>query len=149
LVPPAFDGDRGPLDRRVAGQIDEAGQVPAPFWSGELGIDHTQAQSTGWADAALDAYDDAGVGWAWWQWRETGGWGIRDAAGTHLDAAFLRHVARPYLPVAPAGVRAGRGDGVAGHLELTVSSAAGMSVEVAWPELTLGAPEVTGACVAG
>ena len=147
LVPPAFDGDPGPIDRRIAGQLGEAGRVPAPFWGGELGIDHHQSRAAGWADAALDAYDDAGVGWAWWQWRETGGWGIRDAAGSHLDTAFLRHVARPYLVAAPAGVHAGRGDGVAGHLVITVAAGVRASLEIAWPELTLGAPAASGPCL--
>lgn len=147
LVPPGFNGDRGPIDSRIAGQLAEAAELPAPFWSGELGIDHHQDQAAGWADAALDAYDDAGVGWAWWQWRETGGWGIRDAAGTHLDTAFLRHVARPYLVADPGGIVAGRGDGVAGHLELHVGPGAVAALQVAWPALTLGAPEARGACL--
>jgi endoglycosylceramidase len=116
LVPPAFDGDPGPVRRRIAGQAAEAAAVPAPMWTGELGIDHQQARAAGWADAALDALDDQGAGWAWWQWRESLRWGIRDAPGRHLDLDFLRHVARPFAVAAPAGVHAGRGDGVRGRL---------------------------------
>jgi endoglycosylceramidase len=150
LVPPAFDGDRGPLDRRIAGQAAEAAAVPAPMWTGELGIDHHQAQAAGWADAALDALDDRGTGWAWWQWRESPSWGIRDAAGTFVDWDYLRHLARPYAAAAPPGVRAGRGDGVHGHLALTVDAGHGTAaVEIAWPAVTLGAPRATGDCLAG
>ena len=150
LVPPAFTGDRGPLDRRVAGQLDEAAHVPAPLGVGELGIDHAQAHAAGWADAALDAYDDAGVGWAWWQWRESPNWGIVPAAGDTPDLAFLRHLARPYLVAAPPGVGAGRGDGVRGTLDVRVGPPfAGGEVVVSWPALTLGTPRATGDCVTG
>ncbi len=120
LVPPAFTGDPGPLDRRIAGQAAEAAAVPAPMWTGELGIDHHQAHAAGWADAALDALDDRGAGWAWWQWRESPSWGIRDAAGGFVDWDYLRHLARPYAVAAPPGVHPGRGDGVHGHLALRV-----------------------------
>jgi len=150
LVPPAFDGDPGPLDRRIAGQAAEAAAVPAPMWTGELGIDHRQAHAAQWADAALDAYDDRGTGWAWWQWRESPDWGMRDAAGGFLDRAFLRHVARPYAIAAPEGVRGGRGDGGEGRLDLRVDAGHGQgSLVVAWPALTLAPPVVSGDCVAG
>jgi endoglycosylceramidase len=149
LVPPAFDGDRGPLTRRIAGQASEAASVPAPMWTGELGIDHRQAHAAGWADAVLDAEDDRGAGWAWWQWRESGGWGMRDAGGGVIDWAYLRHVARPFLQAAPTGVRGGRGDGLGGHLELRITSAhAGDTVVVAWPAATLRAPRASGTCLA-
>jgi endoglycosylceramidase len=150
LVPPAFDGDRGPLERRIAGQAAEAAAVPAPVWTGELGIDHHQAHATAWADAALDAFDDRGTGWAWWQWRESPSWGIRDAAGGFVDREYLRHLARPYAVAAPPGVRGGRGDGLRGHLSLQVASGhGGGAVLVAWPAATLAAPRVTGGCLDG
>jgi endoglycosylceramidase len=150
LVPPAFDGDRGPVERRIAAQAGEAAAVPAPMWTGELGIDHQQAHAPGWADAALDAYDDRGTGWAWWQWRESPRWGMRDAAGGSVDWAFLRHVARPFAVAAPDGVRGGRGDGLTGRLDLrVVAGHAPGTVVVAWPAATLHPPLVTGACLAG
>jgi hypothetical protein len=150
LVPPAFDGDRGPVDRRIAGQAAEASAVPAPMWTGELGIDHHQAHAAAWADAALDAYDDRGTGWAWWQWRESPSWGIRDAAGGVVDREYLRHLARPYAAAAPAGVRGGRGDGLRGHLALVVAAGHGEgAVEIAWPAVTLGTPRVSGDCLGG
>jgi endoglycosylceramidase len=149
LVPPAFDGDRGPVTRRIAEQAGEAASVPAPMWTGELGIDHHQPHAAGWADAVLDALDDRDAGWAWWQWRETGGWGMRDADGGAVDWAYLRHVARPYLQAAPLGVRGGRGDGQDGHLEVRVDAAHGDGeVVVAWPAVTLRAPHASGTCLA-
>lgn len=150
LVPPAFSGDPGPLDRRIAGQAAEAAEVPAPMWIGELGIDHHQAHAAAWADAALNALDDRGAGWAWWQWRESPSWGVRDAAGGFIDWDYLRHLARPYAVAAPTGVRPGRGDGVHGHLAVTVDPGHGDGLlEIAWPALTLGTPHVAGGCVAG
>lgn len=150
LVPPAFDGDRGPVERRIAGQSAEAAAVPAPMWTGELGIDHHQARAAAWADTALDAYDDRATGWAWWQWRESLSWGIRDAGGGAIDREYLRHLARPYAVAAPPGVRGGRGDGLRGHLALEVAAGHGEgAVEVAWPAGTLGPPGAAGSCLAG
>jgi endoglycosylceramidase len=149
LVPPAFDGDRGPVTRRIAEQAGEAASVPAPMWTGELGIDHHQVDAAGWADAVLDAEDDRDTGWAWWQWRETGGWGMRDADGAAIDWTYLRHVARPYLQAAPPGVRGGRGDGLHGRLEVRVAAAHGDGeVVVGWPAVTLGPPRASGTCLA-
>ena len=150
LVPPEFTGDPGPIHDKVTDQVHEASLVPAPLWNGELGIDRSMPRSAQWADAALDAFDDAGIGWAWWQWRESRQWGIRDHDGTFLDVAYLRHLARPYLAAAPAGVRGGRGDGTTGRLDIAVDAAHGAAaVEVAWPQLTLQrAPRASGACVA-
>ena len=145
LVPPAFTGDRGPLDSHIHDQAAEARAVPAPLWTGELGIDHRQPHAGAYADAALDAYDDLEAGWAWWQWREDS-WGVRSADGRSLDGDFLRHVARPYLVAAPAWVRGGHGDGIHGALRISVAAGhAGSRVVVAWPQPTLGAPRVGGA----
>jgi endoglycosylceramidase len=148
LVPPAFTGDRSAINHRIADQAAEARDVPAPMWPGELGIDHHQAHAAEWADAFLDAYDDLRAGWAWWQWRESSGWGIRDASGTQLDLDYLRHLARPYLAVAPDWVSSGRGDGLRGRLSLHVAPEHGVaSVSVAWPQLTVGPPRAAGGCV--
>jgi len=148
LVPPAFTGDRGAIVRRLADQAGEARAVPAPMWPGELGIDRHQAHAAQWADAFLDAYDDLRAGWAWWQWRESSGWGIRDASGARLDMDYLHHLARPYLAAAPDWVSSGRGDGTRGRLEVRVAPGHGpVSVSVAWPGLTLGSPRGGGGCV--
>lgn len=148
LVPPSFDGDRGPLDAHIAEQAGEAAQVPAPMWTGELGIDHSLPHAPGYADAALDAYDDDQTGWAWWQWRESTPWGVADAAGT-VDRTWLQHLARPFLAAAPRGVAGGRGDGVRGALTVHVAASHGpQAAVVSWPEFTLAPPEVSGSCVA-
>jgi endoglycosylceramidase len=148
LVPPAFDGHRGPLVAHVAEQLGEAGQVPAPMWTGELGIDHSAPHAFGYADAMLDAYDDNQTGWGWWQWREGTPWGVADAAGV-VDRAWLAHLARPFVSFAPPGVVGGRGDGVGGTLTVHVAAShGGQDAVVSWPAFTLAAPQVSGACVA-
>jgi endoglycosylceramidase len=148
LVPPAFDGDPAPFFAHVREQRGEAEQVPAPMWTGELGIDHSSAHASGYADTALDAYDDDQSGWAWWQWREGTPWGVADASGT-VDRAWLSHLARPFVAFAPPGVVGGRGDGVHGALVVHVAASHGAApVSVSWPAFTLAAPVVSGACVA-
>jgi endoglycosylceramidase len=150
LVPPAFDGtDRRPLQRRIAEQRDEATTLPAAFFEGELGFDRSQPYATGWADTALDALDDAGAGWAWWQWKESRQWGVVTADGSFVDTAWLAHLARPFLYAAPAGVSAGHGDGVNGTLRVHVDAQHGdAAAVVSWSATTLSAPAWSGACVA-
>jgi hypothetical protein len=146
LVPPAFTA----APWRLSGHIrDEAGQaqaLDAPLWVGEFGIDHQKSHAEQWTDTALDALDDLQVGWAWWQWRQDEHWGVRDRAG-RLDRDLLRRLARPYLAAAPDGVRAGRGDGFRGELDLDVAAQhADLPVSVAWSALTLPSPVVLGSC---
>ncbi len=146
LVPPTFDGDAGPLDSHVTQVANEAARVPAALWIGEWGMPATQARATTWIDDALDAFDSAGAGWAWWQWREDSPWGIRDSAG-HTDTSVLVHLARPYLAAAPAGVLPSGADGVHGTLTLAVDRAyRGGAISVAWPLLTTAAPAMSGSC---
>jgi len=148
LVPPAFDGNRQPLFAHVAEQQGEAEQVPAPMWTGELGIDHSQPHAAGYADAALDAYDDDQTGWAWWQWREGTPWGVADASGK-VDTAWLQHLARPFVALAPPGVVGGRGDGLRGALTVHVAASHGAQpAVVSWPAFTLAAPQASGSCLA-
>ena len=148
LVPPLWNGDPTYLGQRFRQRVTEAAQVPAPLWIGELGYDMTQNGALSYADAALNEMDDLGVGWAWWQWRETRYWGIVDAGGQIVNMAMLRHLARPYLIASPIGVRAGRGDGVSGRLTLTVSPAhADVPIEIGWSALTLSNPVATGTCL--
>jgi endoglycosylceramidase len=149
LFPPAFDGNPSAIDTHVAELAREARQVPAPMWVGELGIGSNAPDATGWAEAALDALDAHGSGWAWWQWR--GGydphWAIRSRDGRSLDLTMLRILARPYLAAAPAGVSASGSDGVEGRLNVSVAQAHGAGViEVAWSRLTLGAPRLRSSC---
>jgi hypothetical protein len=148
LVTPTFDGNAQPLDDHVAQVAGEAARVPAALWVGEWGMSSTQSKVTTWIDDALNAYDSAGAGWAWWQWREDSSWGIRDNAG-HTDTTILVHLARPYLAASPTGVHAGAADGVRGALTVTVDAAhAGGEIDIAWPLLTTAAPVLTGSCAA-
>jgi endoglycosylceramidase len=148
LVPPAFDGNRTPFFDHVHEQEGEARQVPAPMWTGELGIDKQQPHAAAYVDTALDAYDDDATGWAWWQWRQDSHWSVADRDGT-VDMDWLRHLARPFVAAAPDGVRGGRGDGIAGRLTVHVAAAHGdTAVIVSWPSFTLRAPVVSGTCVA-
>ena len=148
LVPPFWNGDPSFLRQRFQQRVKEAAEVPAPLWIGELGYDLTQKGAFSYADAALDEADDLGVGWAWWQWRENRWWGIVDASGQIVNMDALRHLARPYVIAAPAGVHPGRGDGVHGTLALSVdSSHADQPIQVGWSAITLTGPAVAGTCV--
>jgi len=61
---------------------------------------------------------------------------------------MLRHLARPYLIAAPAGIHPGRGDGVRGTLTIRVDARhADQPLEIGWSALTLTGPAVTGSCV--
>ncbi|MGH7903570.1 MAG: glycoside hydrolase family 5 protein [Candidatus Dormibacteraceae bacterium] len=136
------------IARALAERRSEARRLPAVLWIGELGIDHRQPGAPAWTKTVLDDLDRSGTGWAWWQWRQDGHWGVRTASGSlHMDV--LRRLARPYLVAAPAGVRTGTpGDGVRGTLTLEVASShGGQPALVAWPALTLPPPVVSGACV--
>jgi endoglycosylceramidase len=149
LVPPFWNGDPKPLAERFAQRQREAQALPGPWWVGELGYDLAQAGAAGYADAALNNADDLNIGWAWWQWRENRYWGIRDAPGHYVNIDFLRHLARPYLVAAPDGVTAGRGDGLAGRLTVTVAAShASNPIIIGWSGLTLKAPVVSDACIA-
>ncbi|GAC1578193.1 MAG: hypothetical protein NVS3B18_11930 [Candidatus Dormibacteria bacterium] len=147
LVPPIFDGSAEALDSHVRKVADEASRVVAALWVGEWGMASTQSQSGRWIDDALDAFTAAGAGWAWWQWREDSAWGVRDTAG-HTNIGLLRHLARPYVAAAPAGVT-GSTSRAGGGLSLTVDpSYDGMDIEVAWPVLSDGPPQVSATCAA-
>ena len=148
LVPPFWNGDPTFLRERFQQRAKEAAEVPAPLWVGELGYDLGAPQATGYVDAALDEADDLGIGWAWWQWRESRWWGMVDRGGQLVNTGVLRHLARPYIIAAPAGVHPGRGDGVRGSLTLRVDPGhVDLPVEIGWSAVTLAAPAVTGSCL--
>jgi len=147
LIPPAFTGDPRPLSAHIDELVSEANQVPAPLWIGEFSINASQAHSAAYVNDLLDILDARGSGWAWWQWRETSGWGIRSADGMSLNVRMLRLLARPYVVAAPAGVSTKQNVGGYARLSLSVtaSHAAG-DIAVAWPRYTLGAPRLTSTC---
>ncbi len=93
--------------------------------------------------------DDLGIGWAWWQWRESRWWGMVDRGGQLVNKDVLRHIARPYVIAAPAGVHPGRGDGVRGTLTIQVGAGhVDQPIVVGWSALTLTAPVASGTCLA-
>jgi len=148
LVPPHWNGDPTFLRSRFEQRVKEAAEVPAPLWVGELGYDLRAPGATGYIDAALDESDDLGIGWAWWQWRESRWWGIVDRGGQLVNMDVLRHLARPYVIAAPAGVHPSRGDGVHGTMTIRVDAGhADQPVEVGWSSVTLTGPTVAGTCV--
>jgi len=150
LVPPLWNGDPGPVQHTFAVRLKEAAVLNAPLWVGEMGHDLTQSGAMSYVDTLLNDSDDHQLGWAWWQWRESKYWGVRDRAGSYVNMDALHHLARPFLAAAPGGVLAGRGDGVAGRLDLYVDAGHGdFPVLVSWPELTLGTPALSGSCTAG
>jgi hypothetical protein len=148
LVPPQWNGDPTYLRQRFQQRLNEAAEVPAPLWVGELGYDLGAKGATSYADAALDEADDLGIGWAWWQWRESRWWGIVDRSGQLVNMEVLRHLARPYMIAAPPGIHAGRGDGLRGTLTIRVDAThADQPIEIGWSALTLTGPIVGGTCV--
>lgn len=148
LVPPLWNGDPGPLQERFKVRVREAAVLNAPLWVGEMGYDLTKPEAFSYVDALLNDADDHQLGWAWWQWRESRYWGVRDRAGGYVNLDALHHLARPFVAAAPRGVLAGRGDGLEGRLDLSVAAAHGDApMLIAWPELTLSSPQVVGDCV--
>jgi len=146
LIPPDFDGDTHNLDAHVEELAREGASVPAALWFGEFSINIDHRFAAQWINAILADFDAHGAGWAWWQWRETSGWGVRSADGRSLDMALLRLLARPYVAFAPAGVSAQLD---APHTSLTVQVAArhgAGAIEVTWPGYVLGEPHARAGC---
>lgn len=147
LVPGILSPGPNPVARSIHERVREAGMLPAALWFGELGIQHDGAdggKAAAWADDALNQLDAAGAGWAWWQWRQDGGWGIRSESGGSLDLAFLAHLARPFVAADPAGVAASSS---AGRLRITVSAAHGAApILIDWPGLTEPPPVESSNC---
>jgi endoglycosylceramidase len=147
LIPPDFNGDAHPLAVHVDELAREATQVPAAVWFGEFSIDSERANGPGWITAILDSFDAHSAGWAWWQWRESSGYGVRSADGSTVDNRLLSLLARPYVAATPSGVTAATSGSGHAVLQLIVAAAHGAAaIDVAWPGYTLGAPEVASTC---
>ncbi|MGH7685842.1 MAG: glycoside hydrolase family 5 protein [Candidatus Dormibacteria bacterium] len=144
LIPPAFTGDTAPLRTHIDELAGEAASVPAALWFGEFSIDFSGKYGPAWTAAMLDLFDAHDSGWAWWQWRETSGYGVRAYSGGDPNMAMLHVLARPYLAFAPRGVITDRSS-LAGSLGITVK-AAGAPIEVAWPAYLLGRPQTVSTC---
>jgi endoglycosylceramidase len=147
LIPPEFMGDAQPLKVHVDELATEATAVPAALWFGEFSINIDHGYSHEWINTILDDFDRHNAGWAWWQWRETSGWGIRSADGKTLDTTLLRLLARPYVAAAPEGVRMSYADSARSKLVVDVSAQHGPgAIALAWPLYTAGTPRMTSSC---
>ncbi|HYL72043.1 MAG TPA: cellulase family glycosylhydrolase [Candidatus Dormibacteraeota bacterium] len=147
LIPPDFSGDTSNLDSHVEELVHEAQSVPAALWFGEFSINIDHAYAAQWIQGILADFDAHNAGWAWWQWRETSGWGVRSADGRTLDMQLLRLLARPYVVAAPSGVSTRLTGGA--HTAITVNVAArhgAGTIAVSWPGYVLGAPAVRNGC---
>ncbi|HZU76113.1 MAG TPA: cellulase family glycosylhydrolase, partial [Dehalococcoidia bacterium] len=147
LIPPGFNGDGSSLAAHVAELAREAAQVPAALWFGEFSIDIHKPHAVDWVNDMIADFAARDAGWAWWQWRESSGYGVRSADGSTLDMATLHLLARPYLQAAPSGVSSDVGDGEHGELRITITAAHGDApIVVAWPAYTLGTPQISAGC---
>src|SRR5262249_3610841 len=106
LVTMPLRSQRQSIESAARRHLREAAALPAPLWVGELGVDSQSPQAEGYVRVAVASLDAAGAGWAWWQWRQDEGWGVRSRDGRRLDTDVLRRLATPYLRAAPAGVSA-------------------------------------------
>ena len=144
LIPPAFTGDAAPLQTHVDELAREASYVPAGLWSGEFSIDFHSKYGPQWTQDMISDFAAHDAGWAWWQWRESSGYGVRSFNGKKLDIPLLRALAQPFVALRPPGVSAETapsGD----SLGITVKSGGGQ-ILVAWPEYLLGAPQLVSTC---
>jgi hypothetical protein len=125
--------------------LAEARQLPAAYWSGELGIDRTRHIADSWARAEISLSNRFLTGWAWWQWNDPNNWGVERGNGP-VDRAWLDVLAQPFVRAAP---------GKLSHLEYQVASSTlsadvqsapvGSTVLVSWPS-SVGLPTVLRHC---
>ena len=145
LIGNSFRGQSSPLRSELVQGLSEAAQIPAPYWTGELGIDHQLRGAAAWALAEIALSDRYRTGWAWWQWDDPSGWGVRTGQGP-VDRAWLDTLSQPYVQAAP-GRLASMAYSTSRHV-LTVRFSGVPSpavAEVAWPA-TLPPPHLDGGC---
>ncbi|HEY6538385.1 MAG TPA: cellulase family glycosylhydrolase [Candidatus Dormibacteraeota bacterium] len=145
ILPPNFNGDRAPLRAELELGLKEANQLPAAFWAGELGIDHTRSNATAWAEAELALANRFQTGWAWWQWDDPDDWGVRKGKGPP-DLAWLHVLAQPYVRAAPGTLSILAYDVASQTLSAKVEGSQGSSVAlISWPA-SAGAPQLVSSC---
>ena len=144
LIPPAFSGDGSALRTHVDELAREAADVPAALWFGEFSIDFNGKYGRQWTQDIIGDFAAHDAGWAWWQWRESSGYGVRSYNGKSLDMPLLRALAQPFLEMRPPGVTtdtAASGD----SLGLSVKRG-GQPIVVAWPQYLMGSPQIVSTC---
>lgn len=146
LLGGTFKGNSKPLSSELEEGLEEASQVPAPYWAGELGINKSQPDSATWARDEIALSNEKRTGWAWWEWDDRGDWGVKDGNGPP-DMTWLRVLAQPFVRAAPGRLRSMSYDASTGTLTASITGAkAGALVQLAWPE-TAGTATVTSDCV--
>lgn len=145
LIGDHFSGNVAPLRSELRQGLEEAARLPAPYWTGELGIRHNSPDASGWARAEIALSDQHLTGWAWWQWDDGGGWGVRNGGGP-VDRSWLRVLSQPYVQAAAGELERMAFDVKARTLTVTVRSPRpGVRLQLAWPE-SLGTPKLEGGC---
>lgn len=145
LLGSAFDGSSLPLAQEWDQALSEARQLPAPYWVGEVGIQHTRPLARRWAEDELGLANLHLAGWAWWQWDDPDGWGVRQGNGP-IDRSWLDVLSQPYVRAAP-GELLGMSYSLASRaLRATlVRAVPGRSVVVSWPQ-SLGSARLQSSC---
>ncbi len=145
LLPPNFQGNTAPLRAELQQALDQAGQLPAAYWAGELGIDHQRPLAVAWARAEIALSNRYLTGWSWWQWDDSGGWGVRNGAGPP-DGAWLHVLAQPFVRSSPGTLANLHFDPETDTLTAEVSDQSpDRTLLVSWPAW-LGAPHSHSAC---
>lgn len=145
ILGPTFNGSAGPLQAELEQGLTEARQLPAAYWTGELGIDHTRPIAASWARAEISLSNRSLTGWAWWQWNDPDDWGVERGNGP-VDHAWLDVLAQPFVRASPGTLSDLRYEVKSSTLSAQVKSAAvGSQVLVSWPA-SVGAPIVLSEC---
>jgi endoglycosylceramidase len=128
-----FTGRTRPLRQEWDQALSEAGQLPAPYWVGELGIQHSLPRAQLWAQDQIALSNRHLAGWAWWQWDDPDGWGVRQGSGP-VDEAWLDVLSEPFVRFAPGDLVAMSYSPKSGILDAKIADAVpGSSVLVSWP----------------
>lgn len=147
ILGPTFTGNPRPLARELEQGLQEAAQLPAPYWTGEIGIDHQLPFATTWAGDEIRLSNRHLTGWAWWEWDDTGGWGVIDGQGPP-DLDWLDVLSQPFVRAAPGQLLSMSYDPAREQLHASLSGAAvGSLLQVSWPR-DLGPARILSDCVA-
>ena len=145
LIGGSFHGASSPLRSELTQGLSEAAQIPAAYWTGELGIDHRLRGATAWALAEIALSNQYRTGWAWWQWDDPTGWGVRTGRGP-VDQAWLDTLSQPYVQAAPGRLVSMSYSTSRRVLTVSVAGVPLRAVaEVAWPA-SLPHPHLIGGC---
>ena len=147
ILPPSFTGNRRPLEAELAQALGEARQLPAAYWAGELGIDHNRSDAVPWAQAELALANRSLTGWAWWQWNDPSGWGVRQGSGPP-DTTWLQVLAQPFVRSWPGALSRLQYQPSTRTLSAQLNGpSVGGNLLISWPA-SAGLPHLEGSCLA-